>query len=135
MSFLQSGGELFAIGENGNFSTRNNSLLSFINQAGGGTLNFTIPNSTQQISDIFTTPNTIPDGNVTYPNPGGVAGSGNGQFITFDGSGNSTAVIFNEGDLTNALTGKLVAVFDINFFQGIYDQPDSQNLLKNLIYF
>lgn len=133
LSFLQSGGELFAIGENSGFSNRNNSLISFINQAGGGLLNFTVPNSTQQISGIFTTPNTIPDGNVTYARPGGVAGSGNGQFITFDGSGNSSAVIFDEGDLANALTGKLVAVFDINFFQGIYDQPDSQNLLKNIV--
>lgn len=133
LSFLQSGGELFAIGENSSFSNRNNSLLSFINQAGGGLLNFTVPNSTQQISGIFTTPNTIPDGNVTYANPGGVAGSGNGQFITFDASGNSSAVIFDEGDLANALTGKLVAVFDINFFQGIYDQPDSQNLVKNIV--
>ncbi|MDB9489241.1 phosphatase PAP2 family protein [Dolichospermum circinale CS-534/05] len=133
LSFLKSGGELFAIGENSSFSNRNNSLLSFINQAGGGLLNFTVPNSTQQISGIFTTPNTIPDGNVTYNAPGGVAGSGNGQFITFDGSGNSSAVIFNEGDLANALTGKLVAVFDINFFQGIYDQPDSQNLVKNIV--
>ena len=33
------------------------------------------------------------------------------------------------------MTGALTSILDVNFMQGVYDQPASQNLTKNLIGF
>ena len=132
LNYLQNGGGMFVMGENAGFATRNTSVLQLISDAGGGSLNFVTPASTQDVVSPFTGPNVIADGNVTYAAPGGVDGSGNGQFITTDGT-NGTGVAFGVGDLTNAPTGALTAIFDVNFMQGTVDQPDSQDLLKNLI--
>ncbi len=135
LNFLQNGGGMFVMGENSYFATRNNSVLSLIAAAGGGTLSFVVPSSTQDVVAPFTGPNLIPDGNVTYAAPGGVTSAGTGQFITVDASGRGTGVAFGVGDLTNASSGALTTIFDVNFMQGSYDQPDSQSLLKNLIQF
>lgn len=132
LNYLQNGGGMFVMGENQSFMTRNNSVIQLIANAGGGSLNFLVPASTQDVVSPFTGPNVIADGNVTYAAPGGVDSSGNGQFITTDGT-NGTGVAFGVGDLTNAPAGALTAIFDVNFMQGTYDQPDSQDLLKNLI--
>ena len=126
---------MFVMGENDGFPTRNNSVLSLIQAAGGGSLTFTSPSSTQDVLSPFDMPNPIPDGNVTYAAPGGVTSSGTGQFITVDSNGNGTGVAFGKGDLGNAPNGVLTTIFDVNFMQAVFDQPDSQNLLKNLIGF
>jgi RHS repeat-associated protein len=131
LSFLQSGKELFLVGENGSFSTRNNSVIGFVDRAGGGTLNFSIPSSTQQVNSAFRNPNDV--SSISYPNPGGLANTGSGQFITQDGSSRGSAILFKEGDLINAKSGKLVTIFDINIFQDTSDQSDSRKLLRNLI--
>ena len=137
LSFLNVGGDLFLIGENNSFPTRNNSIIDFINQAGGGQLNFVaLPfsdNVSQTVLAPYDNPNTIADGNVGYNAPGGFSGSGNGKFITIDTSNNGTAVAFDQGDLKNAPQGELKVILDINFTEALYDQPDSQNLLRNLI--
>jgi hypothetical protein len=135
LGFLQGGGGMFVMGENDGFPTRNNSVLSLIQAAGGGSLTFTSPSSTQDVLSPFDMPNPIPDGNVTYAAPGGVTSSGTGQFITVDSNGNGTGVAFGKGDLGNAPNGVLTTIFDVNFMQAVFDQPDSQNLLKNLIGF
>ena len=70
---------------------------------------------------------------VGYAAPGGFSGSGNGKFVTIDTSRNGTAVAFDQGDLKNAPLGELKAILDINFTEALFDQPDSQNFLKNLI--
>jgi RHS repeat-associated protein len=131
LSFLQSGKELFLVGENGSFSTRNNSVIGFVDRAGGGVLNFSIPSSTQQVNSAFKNPNDV--SSISYPNPGGLANTGSGQFITQDGSNRGSAILFKEGDLINAKSGKLVTIFDINIFQDTSDQSNSKKLLRNLI--
>lgn len=135
LSFLQGGGGMFVMGENNFFTTRNNSVLNLIQAAGGGLLTFVTPNSNQNVLSPFNELNLIPDGNVDYAAPGGVSSPGTGQFITVDNLGRGTGVAFGKGDLTNALNGALTTIFDVNFMQGLFDQPDSQNLLKNLIGF
>lgn len=131
LSYLQGGGGVFVMGENSNFMARNTSILSLIALAGGGTINFANPNSTQTVLAPFNSPNIIPDGNVTYNAPGGLSSAGTGQFITTDGT-YGTGVAFSKGNLGNATAGALSTIFDVNFMQGIYDQPDSQSLLRNL---
>lgn len=133
LSYLQGGGGLFVMGENDSFTTRNNSVLSLIAAAGGGSLTFAVPPSNQTVISPFTGPNSV--STVTYAAPGGVTSSGTGQFITQAGGGAGTGVAFKKGTLANAPNGVLTTIFDVNFMQGTTDQPNSQNLLKNLIGF
>ena len=135
LAYLQQGGGMFVMGENSGFATRNNSVLAFINLAGGGSLIFTTPNSTQTVFAPFTGPFAIPDANVTYAAPGGVTTAGTGQFMTgTSASGPGTGIAFDTDDLANALTGALTVVFDVNFMQD-NAETDSQNFLRNIIGF
>lgn len=131
LSFLQGGGGMFVMGENSSFTPRNDSVLSLIAAAGGGTLNFLTPGSTQTVNAPFTGPNPV--SSVTYLAPGGVDSAGTGSFITDDGT-NGTGVAWAVGDLTNALSGALTTIFDVNFMQDDADAA-SQALTANLINF
>jgi hypothetical protein len=124
---------MFVMGENNNFGTRNASVLNLIDAAGGGTLGFTTPNSTQTVNAPFTGPNPV--ATVTYNAPGGVGANapGTGQFITEDSSGNGTGLAFGVGTLANAPAGALTTIFDVNFMDG--SDFESQQLTKNLINF
>lgn len=134
LSFLQGGGGMFLMGENSSFMTRNNSILSFISEAGGGSLGFVSPSSNQEVVPPFTGPNAV--ANVNYAAPGGVNSSGSGQWITkVSGSEQGTGVAWGTGDLSNATAGALTVIFDVNFMENSYDVPASQNLTKNLIGF
>ena len=137
LEFLQSGGNLLLVGENGNFSTRNNSILNFIKETGGGLLDFVEPAFVQQVLAPFNSPNPISDGNVTYGGvaTGGVTSAGTGQFVTVDNANRGSTIYFDENDLPNALGGKLTVMFDTNFFLGTNDITDNQNLINNLIGF
>lgn len=131
LTYLQSGGGMFIMGENSSFTARNNSIFSLINAAGGGSLAFSFVSSTQTVNAPFTGPNAVTS--VTYNAPGGVNGHGTGSWIT--NSGNmGTGIAWGTGDLANATAGALTTIFDVNFMQTTADL-DSQNLTKNLIGF
>jgi RHS repeat-associated protein len=150
LSFLQSGKKLILFGERvaGNVTdiarARDNSILNIVNQAGGGQLPLVniLPSSSrvlQKVNSPFNSPNSIIGGDIRYTAPGGVSSSGTGQFITVDDSGVvGTSVFFGKNTLDNAKNGELTVFFDLNFIQAAgtqneVDQPDSQNLLKNII--
>lgn len=134
LGYLSGGGGMFVMGENSGFATRNTSVLALIDAAGGGTLGFTTPLSTQTVLAPFTGPNAV--ATITYLAPGGVGTNapGTGDFITVDANGNGTGLAFSVGDLANAPAGALTAIFDVNFMQTNAD-ANSQNLTKNLINF
>ncbi len=132
LSYLQSGGGMFVMGENGGFMTRNNSVLGLIDAAGGGLLSYTGSSSAQTVNAPFGGPNPVTS--VNFAAPGGVGGPGIGQCITEDDSGRCAGVAFGLGTLNNASNGALTAIFDVNFMQGSRG-VDQQNLLKNLIGF
>jgi hypothetical protein len=131
VSFLQGGGGLFVMGENSGFAARNNSILSLIEAAGGGTLTFTTPAATQTVVSPFNGP--VPLSTVTFNAAGGVTGPGSGQFITTDGSAGS-GVAFGVGTLSNARAGALTTIFDVNFLQTTAS-ADNQALASNLVRF
>lgn len=135
LNFLAAGGGMFVMGENSGFTTRNNSVLSLIAAAGGGTLGFTTPNSIQTVMAPFTGPNPVSQ--IAYAAPGGVGTNapGTGDWITVDSNGDGTGIAFSVGDLANAQAGALTVIFDVNFMMNQYDVPNSQNLTKNLIGF
>lgn len=129
ISFMQSGGAMFVMGENGSFPTRNNSVFDLISAAGGGSISFVSVSSTQSVNPVVgTTPNAV--ASVTYNAPGGGSGggltAGNGVFLTDDGVSGGTALGFPQGTLSNAQAGGLVVVFDVNFMQS--PSPFLENL-------
>jgi YD repeat-containing protein len=135
LNFLQTGGKLFLTGENRNFAARNDSLLSLVTEAGGGSLTFVEPNFVQQVIAPFNGSNLISDGNVTYGGfaTGGVTSAGTGQFVSVDTNGVGSAIRFAAGSLSNAAAGELTVIFDSNFFTDADDAADNQNLVRNLV--
>ena len=132
VNYLAGGGGMFLMGENSGFAARNASVLSLINTAGGGSLTFTTPNSTQTVVGPFTGPNAV--SSVTYAAPGGVTSNGTGQWITVDDNGFGTGVAWGVGSLANASAGALTVIFDVNFMQTTANF-NSVQLTKNLIGF
>ena len=135
-SFLQAGGGLFLMGENAGFMSRNDSILSLISSLGGGTIGFTTCDSYQVVNAPFNGPNAVSA--VGFLAPGCFDSNGTGQWISSTPSGGNilgSGIAFGVGSLSNAMTGALTSILDVNFMQGVYDQPASQNLTKNLIGF
>ncbi|MCG2841156.1 PEPxxWA-CTERM sorting domain-containing protein [Sandaracinobacter sp. RS1-74] len=131
VSYLAGGGGMFVMGENSSFMSRNNSVLSLINLAGGGALGFVTPSSTQTVVAPFTGPNAVDS--IAYSAPGGVNSTGTGDWITTDGT-NGTGVAWGKGDLANAQLGALTVIFDVNFMMTTANFASVQ-LTKNLIGF
>lgn len=135
INFLQSGKNIFVMGENSSFTTRNDSILSLIATAGGGTLSFVTPSSTQNVNPSFRTPNDIDT--IGYCAPGGASSggltAGNGVFLSDDGAVGGTAIGFGKGSLTNASNGSLAVVFDVNFMQPCGE--NATEFLENLSLF
>ena len=132
VNYLAGGGGMFVMGENSSFMARNNSVLSLISSAGGGSLSFVTPSSTQTVIAPFTGPNAVTT--IGYSAPGGVSSNGTGEWITVDAAGNGTGVAWGVGDLANAQLGALTVIFDVNFMQTTAPF-NSVQLTKNLIGF
>ena len=132
VSYLAGGGGMFVMGENSSFADRNNSIFSLISAAGGGDLGFTNVSSTQTVVDPFTGPNPVSQ--ITYSAPGGINGTGSGEWITTNGAGAGTGVAWGVGDLSNAQAGALTTILDVNFMQ-TNASAESQALTRNLIGF
>jgi hypothetical protein len=133
VEYLNSGGGMFVMGENAGFPGRNASVLSLIMSAGGGSLDFVTPCSTQTVKAPFTGPAPITANSIDYAAPGGANGSGSGSFISDCGDGTGTGLFWGVGTLSNANAGALAVIFDVNWAQNQYDVPDSTNLLRNIL--
>jgi hypothetical protein len=132
VAYLAAGGGMFVMGENAGFATRNNSVLALIAAAGGGSLAFTTPCSTQTVRAPFTGPFPISNGSISYAAPGGVTSPGTGAYMTDCGDGTGTGIFFGAGDLAGAPTGALAAIFDVNWAEGTFD-VDDRNYLRNIL--
>jgi hypothetical protein len=136
VNFLAGGGGMFVMGENEGFTDRNDSVLSLIAAAGGGSLSFDGNVLDQQtVMAPFTGPNLVTEINFAWAGGVGVNDTGTGDFITKDANNRGSGIAFSVGDLANAPAGALTVIFDVNFMQNEYDLPNSQNLTKNLIGF
>lgn len=115
LTYLQSGGSLFLMGENGiSFGTRNAAIRDFIQTAGGGTVTLAATSgNSQTVQPPFTGPTSV--ASVAYLSVGGVTALPKGAFVTKDTATSGAAIVFNPGVLSNAAAGTLLAVFDVNF--------------------
>jgi hypothetical protein len=102
--------------------------VAFVAAAGGGTLTLSTPNNNQIVQPPFNTGIVNPlvflaaDGVFNPP----------GAPVAKDVDDLAAAVVFSCGLLTNAPTGYLVLVFDVNFMQAGAD-ANSQTFTTNLI--
>jgi hypothetical protein len=134
LAYLSGGGALFAMGENGGCcGTRDTSVVALITAAGGGTpVLETYSANLQTVQAPFTGPVTL--ATLTYAAIGGFTSPGHGAFITEDTSSTGGAIVLGPGTMSNATSGTLLSVLDVNFMdtsgggQGL-----SQALTDNLI--
>ena len=144
LSYLNSAGGLFLLGEHSGFAVRNNSLSDFIVDAGGGSVSVgsTITTS-QYVTDIFNGSGLIVADAATsfyVPAAGAFSSAGTGTFFTTtgpNGTGLGTGLAFGAGSLANAPTGRLVSYLDVNTFQAtFYDAtPALRSLVDRMIGF
>lgn len=136
MSYLQSGGGMFLMGENSGFMARNNSIFDFVSQIGGGILGPGLIggcDGQQNVNVPFTGPNPVTS--IVWACSGVLGSKGSGDWITerADGSGGS-GIAWGVGDLANAQAGALTMILDVNFMQ-LNASLSEINLTKNLIRF
>jgi hypothetical protein len=133
VGYLAGGGALFVMGENTGFITRDNSMISLVQSAGGGTITVVAGNDSQTVEAPFTGPNPVTA--ITYLADAGVpAPPGTGAYLTED-STHIGEVIFGPGTLSNAAAGSLAIIFDVNFLDpgSGYTQPGAVPFVANLI--
>jgi hypothetical protein len=134
VAYMAGGGSLFAMGENGTCcSARDASVAALITAAGGGTVTLeTNSANLQTVQAPFTGPVSLTT--ITYADIGGFTSAGSGAFITKDTATSGGALIFGPGTMTNATSGVLASVLDVNFMDN--NPPGSglsQALTDNLI--
>jgi Putative Ig domain len=129
-NYLAGGRTLVLIGENAGFATRNNSILAFISELGGGSITLSTPNNGQTVHAPFTGPNAVTS--ITILASDGTSNPGTGALMMQDANGIGGGIYFARGTLSNAVGGRLMVVFDVNFL-GTNADADSHNLAKNMI--
>jgi hypothetical protein len=134
VTYMSGGGALFVMGENGGCClTRDTSIAALITAAGGGTV--VLENNsanTQTVQAPFTGPVTLTT--QTYAAIGGFTSPGNGAFITKDTSTTGGAIVLGPGTMSNATSGTMLSVLDVNFMDTANGgQGLSQALTDNLI--
>lgn len=131
-TYLQGGGSLFLMGENAGFATRNNTIVQFVQQVGGGSLVMQTPGNTEIVNSPFTGPNALSGGTITFLAADGSPTYGTGTWVARDPAAIAAAIVWPPGTLAGALTGSLITIFDVNFMQAGAD-ANSQAFLANLV--
>jgi hypothetical protein len=136
LAYLNGGGSLFLMGENDNiaFAARDASIAGLIGSAGGGTVTVsTTTNSAnlQTVRSPFTGPNTL--ATVTFQAIGAFTAIGNGAQIAVDANNLPGSIVLPPGTLSNAPTGTLIAVLDVNFLYNPQSTSGEIPFAENLI--
>jgi hypothetical protein len=134
VTYMSGGGALFAMGENGGCcGTRDASIAALITAAGGGTVVLSSNSAnTQTVQAPFTGPVTLTT--VTFAAIGGFTSPGHGAFITEDTGTSGGAIVLGPGTMSNAASGTMLSVLDVNFMDTSGSgQGLSQALTDNLI--
>jgi hypothetical protein len=134
VTYMSGGGALFVMGENGGCcGIRDTSIVALIAAAGGGTVAFANNSAnTQTVQAPFTGPVSITT--VTFAAIGSFTSPGHGAFITEDTSTTGGAIVLGPGTMSNATSGTMLSVLDVNFMDTSGSgQGLSQALTDNLI--
>jgi len=123
-AYLDGGGAMFLLGENGAFAERNGEITSFITNMGGGTVSTTNQTTgviTATIASEFLLANSNPT--VSFANVGRFNAFGTGTVMASSSNGIHAAV-WKTGSLSNKPTAAIAVVLDINFLVPPNIQPD-----------
>jgi hypothetical protein len=134
VTYMTGGGALFAMGENGGCcGARDTSIVALITAAGGGTAVLeTYSANLQTVQAPFTGPVSLTT--LTYAAIGGFTSPGNGAFITKDTSTTGGVIVLGPGTMSNATSGTMLSVLDVNFMDPSGGGAGlSQALTDNLI--
>ena len=131
---LENGGTIYFAGENGNYDERNDAIISFIQDVGGGAVAWSgSGNGDQTVASNFRTPNNI---DKMYIASGAIISNiGNGTAIATNSSGeNPITAVWYDSDLSASYTGKIIVVMDGNWLTSVFMGRDyNQEFLENLI--
>jgi uncharacterized delta-60 repeat protein len=128
-TYLQGGGALFLLGERAPFVSRNNTLVTFLNSVGAGSvvLDLVFDSDVEhEVQNQFLLANS--NSVVRFPYAGRYSSIGNGISIvktkvvdgTFPIGTGGSAVLWSTGSLTNAPKGAIVSVMDVNIWSTNY---------------
>ena len=142
-SFVQNGGVLVIVGENSNFSGRNNNIDGLITSKFGGTVTLvgntngcSIPCSSGQINNsntISSSNTTVTDSNYTSLGhyPYGQYFTGDGTWVAKNGNGQVLWMRWSGSELPSGYTGAVYITFDINQFESAFDGTDMSKLISD----
>jgi len=142
-SFVQNGGVLVIVGENSNFSNRNNNIDGLITNKFGGTVTLvgntngcSVPCSSGQINNsntISSSNTTVTDSNYTSLGhyPYGQYFTGDGTWVAKNGNGQVLWMRWSGSELPSGYTGAVYITFDINQFESAFDGTDMSKLISD----
>jgi len=133
---LENGGTVYLTGERSCCAPRNNSIVSFIQDVGGGDdvaiATSDAGSSSNILQSDFRTPNNITD--VQYGSSGYFSNIGNGTAITKTNNSSSQITAATWNDLSAPYTGKIIAVLDVNIWTDSYiNDSDNVKYLENIV--
>jgi len=118
-ALLARGGTLYLQTEHTSFSTRNNSVIDFIeDDLGGGTVSYGSSNAGSNSITQHNSSGTFDtsfSGTLTFVASGKLTAIGNGEWIAKTGGGDIVAAVWYGSDLSSAYSGKVIVVTDINY--------------------
>ena len=117
-ALLARGGTLYLQMENpGCCVSRNTNIMDFIEDVGGGSLSYSSSYSSNSITQHNSNESWLSgfSGTVTFSLAGILTGIGNGTWFAKDGNGNIVGAVWYGSDLSNAYTGKIIVITDINY--------------------
>lgn len=128
-TYLQSGGAMFFIGENGYFVDRDNTISSIISELGGGTIgvNNDFYQGTSTIQPEFLLANN--NATVTFNAVNSFSSIGTGTVMVRTPS-LIHAVVWKTGSLSGAPTAAICCILDVNWIDGTANTQ--QNLIDNI---
>ena len=117
-ALLARGGTLYLQMENpGCCVSRNANIMDFIEDIGGGTLSYGSTFSSNTINTHNSNESWLSgfSSTVTFDLAGYLTGIGTGTWFAKDSNGNIVGAVWYGSDLSNAYTGKVVVITDINY--------------------
>ena len=138
-TYVKDGGTLVIVGENSSFSTRNNTVISLIENKFGGTLDL---GSTDVYggANYSTADNTV-NTSISDADDGGqyiygssIASTSDGVWVAKNGS-NIIWMMWRGSSLPSGYTGSVIVTFDINQFDDMYDTSATWDFFDDVVYY
>ena len=138
-TYVKDGGTLVIVGENSSFSSRNNTVISLIENKFGGTLDLG--------SDVYggatysTADNTV-NTSISGADDGGqyiygssIANTSDGVWVAKTGGGAVIWMMWRGSSLPSGYTGSVIVTFDIDQFNDMYDTSETWEFVDDVIYY